>query len=313
MHSLTSRRWLWAVLTAMGAMAFGSVFWVNQTYLPADMPLWGSALRALPAGLVLLLIVRRLPRGVQWARALLLGSINMGGFFFLVFIAAQLLPSSIAAALGAASPLTIAFFAWVVLRERTRPWVLLMAVLGLGGVLLIVGTNPDGMDWRGVAASVGMLILMSLGAALNKQWSGGVPPLTWTAWQLLVGGLELLIVAALMEGPPPVLDGPALWAVAYLTFVATGFAYFCWFSGFEHLPAATVGVISLLIVITGVIIGVVIGGEPFTTIQLIGILLVVASVLGSQQWRSPGTPSTSTPTPANPSSPLPHAEHMRQR
>ncbi|MFJ4172243.1 DMT family transporter [Paenarthrobacter sp. NPDC089714] len=286
---LTSRRWFWAALTALGSIAFGSVFWVTHTYLPADQPLWGSALRALPAGLVLLLVIRRVPHGKQWGRAIVLGTVNMGAFFLLVYIAAQLLPSSIAASLGAASPLAIAFFAWIILGERTRPWLLLMAVMGIGGVLLIVGTSTKEVNLMGVAAAVGLLVLMSLGAALTKLWNDGASALTWTTWQLVVGGIELFVVAIFAEGAPPELDGAGYLAVSYLTFVATGFAYFCWFSGFEHLPAATVGVLSLLNVVAGVLIGVLIGSEPFTGIQILGTFVVVLSVIGAQ--RRPAAPA----------------------
>lgn len=287
MESFTSRRWFWPLLTTLGPIGFGSTYFVTREFLPAGSPLWGSALRALPAGIVLMLVVRTLPRGAQWWKAIVLGTINMGLFFLFAFLAAQLLPSSIAASLGAASPLVLAFFAWVLLSERTRLPVIATALLGIVGVLLVVGTSSEPLSWPGLAASLGMLTLMSLGATLNRRWVADTPVLTATAWQLFVGGTQLLIVAAIVEGAPPRLDGTGVLAVVYLSLFATALAYFCWFSGFKHLPAATVGILGLLNPVTGVVLGVVLAGEAFSLVQVGGIVIVIVSVVLSQFLRRP--------------------------
>ncbi|WP_200831986.1 DMT family transporter [Glutamicibacter sp. JC586] len=270
------------MLTLLGPIGFGSTYWVTHQFLPAGSPLWGSAFRALPAGLALMVIVRRLPQGSQWSKSIVLGTINMGLFFLLAFMAAQLLPSSIAASFGAASPLVLAAFAWFILKEKTRMGLLLTAVLGILGVVLVVGATTEKLAWTGIAASFGMLVLMALGATLNRKWNDGTPVLTSTAWQLMVGGFELLIVAIALEGTPPQVDVQGVLAVVYLSLFATAFAYFCWFSGFKHLPATTVGIIGLVNPVTGVALGVVLGGESFTGTQFVGIVIVVLSVLMAQ-------------------------------
>lgn len=282
MESILKSRWFWPALTLLGPIGFGSTYWVTHQFLPAGSPLWGSAFRALPAGIALILIVRRLPRGNQWYRSIVLGTINMGLFFLLAFTAAQLLPSSIAASLGAASPLVLAAFAWLILKEKTRFGLLATAVLGIIGVLLVVGATTTNLNWLGVAASLGMLILMALGATLNRKWNDGTPVLTSTAWQLLVGGVELLIAAVAIEGAPPALDRAGVFAVLYLSLFATAFAYFCWFSGFKHLPATSVGILGLVNPVTGVVLGVALGGEKFTAVQCTGLVVVIASVMAAQ-------------------------------
>lgn len=40
----------------------------------------------------------------------------------------------------------------------------------------------------------------------------------------------LLPFAWWIEGGPPVLDGAAVWAYAYLGVIGTGAAYVCWFT-----------------------------------------------------------------------------------
>lgn len=269
----------WPLIVAVAPVAFGSTYWVTREFLPLDSPLWGSAIRALPAGIVLLLVARQLPRGAWWWRAAILGTLNMGLFFCLVYIAAQMLPSSVAASICSVTPLMIAGSAWLIVRERPSSRVLVGAATGAVGVLLIVGTSTGSLNAWGVVASIVAMALSSVGAVLTRRWDDGTPILTVTAWQLLVGGLELTGLALLFEGAPPQLDAAQLVAFAHVSLVATALAFFCWFSGFRHLPAGVVGVIGLLNPITGVAVGVLLGAESLSTLQTLGIGLVLGSIV----------------------------------
>jgi len=182
-----------------------------------------------------LLMARCLPSGAWWWRSLVLGSLNMGLFFLLLYIAAQRLPSSIAASIGALSPLMLAGVAWLLIGERVNAWFVGGAVLGIVGVVLIVGMASGGMDGWGVAASLGATALMSVGVVLGKRWNDGTPVLTTTAWQLMIGGLELLVIAIFVEGTPPAVSGSAIAAFAYISLIATAFSYVCLFTGFQYL------------------------------------------------------------------------------
>lgn len=268
----------WPLIAAVGPIAFGSNYFVTHEYLPTDSPLWGSAIRALPAGLVLMLVARRLPRAAWWWRSVVLGTLNMGMFFCLVYVAAQLLPSSVAASLMSLSPLVIAGAAWLLIQERPTARIALGAVVGAAGVLLIVGTATGALDGWGIAASVASMVLSSVGAVLMKRWQDDTPVLTITAWQVVVGGIELLIAATIIEGAPPALTVTEAVAFAYASLIATALGFVCWFTGFRHLPAGVVGVIGLLNPVTGVALGVLAGGEALSPLQAVGIILVLASV-----------------------------------
>ena len=91
---------------------------VTTTPLPDGRPLLAGALRALPAGLLLLAVTRRLPRGSWWWRSAVLGTLNIGAFFALLFVSAYRLPGGVAAVLGAAGPLLVLALASVLLRLR---------------------------------------------------------------------------------------------------------------------------------------------------------------------------------------------------
>jgi probable blue pigment (indigoidine) exporter len=301
---ITSMEAKWLGVTAVAPVVWGANYVVTRQLLPMDVPLWGSALRALPAGLVLLAVARTLPKGVWWWRSAVLGTFNVGAFFLLVYVAAQLLPSSVAASVMALAPLTMAGFAWLIVSERLTGQTIGGAVAGILGVLLLVGGASGSIDPAGVAASVAALLLSSAGAVLAKRWSDGTPLVALTAWQLVFGGTILATVALVAEGAPPALDARETAGFAFTTLVATALAYLCWFAGLARLPAATVGVVGLLNPVTGVLLGALVAHETFTFAQVGGIVLVLAGILATTQ-----APTRRIPVQPHPDlQPSPHHE-----
>lgn len=266
-------------VTALAPITWGSTYFVTRHYLPDATPLWGAAIRALPAGLVLLAVARQLPRGAWWWRSAVLGVLNFGGFFALLYVTALWLPSSVASSIMALAPLVLAACGWALLGERPTSWMAVGAGVGIVGVLLIVGAGAGAVNPWGVLTSLVALVMSSIGAVLNKKWSAGLPLLPVTAWQATIGGLALVVVAGLVEGPPPVLGGAALAGFAYISLIATALASLCWFGGLARLAAGTVGIIGLLNPVTGVLLGVLAGGEVLTTLQIAGIGLVLGGIL----------------------------------
>ncbi|MFB6602414.1 DMT family transporter [Streptomyces noursei] len=283
----------WGVVTAVAPVAWGANYYVTHEFLPDGHPLYGAAIRALPAGLLLLAVGRRLPRGAWWWRSLVLGVLNMGGFFALVYVAAQRLPTSLASVVMALSPLAMALIAWGLLGERPRAGHLVGAAVGAGGVGLMLLTATTAVDPVGVLASVGAMAMSSLGYVLAKRWSAGgdgaeVDVLASTAWQLVAGGLLLLPFAVVVEGAPPVLDGRAVLGFGYVTVVATAVAFAAWFAGLRRLPAATVGLIGLLNPVTGVLLGTALSGEALGGREACGLVLVLCGVFLGRPGGKPG-------------------------
>jgi probable blue pigment (indigoidine) exporter len=269
-------------LTALAPIAWGSGYYVTETYLPPDRPLFGATVRALPFGLLLLAFRPHLPHGIWWWRALVLGTLNIGAFFALVFVAAYRLSGGTAATLTATAPILVMLIAWALIHERPRTASLVGAAVGVVGVALLVLRAGAAVDPIGVAASFGAVTLSSVGFVLVKRWRPPVDLLTFTAWQLVAGGLVLLPLALLVEGAPPPIDLPAVGGFLYLGLAGTLLAYVVWFHGLRTLPAAAVSLVGLLNPVAGTLVGVALAGEAFGAGQALGMVLVLGGVLAGQ-------------------------------
>lgn len=274
--------WRSAAVTAIAPVAWGASYVVTRELLPPGHPLWGAVLRAVPAGILLCAVSRRRPSGSWWWRSVALGTLTIGGFFVLVYVAATTLPSSVASTLMAVSPAALMLLAWPLLAQRPRTTQLVGAALGFIGVCAMLLTGVGALDPVGVLASLAAMAMSSVGFILSVRWRGDQDVLSMTAWQLVAGGLVVVPVAALVEGAPPHLDGREIAGFAYLTVVATAVAYVAWFSGLARLDAGAVGLVGLLNPVTGVILGTVIASERLTGLQLAGLALVLVGILLGQ-------------------------------
>jgi probable blue pigment (indigoidine) exporter len=280
---METNSWKAIALTAFAPAAWGTTYLVTERLLPPDRPLLSATLRALPTGLVLLAITRRLPHGAWWWRAAVLGICNIGMFFPLLFLAAYRLPGGLASTLQATSPLAVMALAALLIGERAGTGRVVAALVGIVGVGLLVLRTPGHVDGVGLAGAFGSVVVSALGFVLIKKWTPPVDMLTLVSWQLVVGGLALLPLALLVEGPPPHLASQTVSGYLWLMVAGTGLAYWCWFTGLRAMPAGAVSLIGLINPVVGTGLGVLVAGEAFGWTQALGMLLVLGGVVAGQQ------------------------------
>ncbi|MEU3019715.1 MULTISPECIES: EamA family transporter [unclassified Nocardiopsis] len=270
-----------SLLTALAPMVWGSTYLVTTEFLPPDRPLLAALLRALPAGLLLVLFARALPSGVWWWRSLVLGTLNIGAFLYLLYVAAYLLPGGVAALVMAVQPVIVLLLAALLLGDRLRPTHLLACVLGASGVGLLVVGPETALNPVGVLAGLAAAVSMGTGIVLTKRWGRppGVSLLGATGWQLTAGGLVLLPPTLLFEGLPASLSAANLAGYAYLGLIGALLAYVLWFRGLERLPALAASFLSFASPLTATLLGFLVLGETLTVMQGAGALTAVGAVL----------------------------------
>jgi probable blue pigment (indigoidine) exporter len=279
-----SSLWATPVLTAIAPITWGTTYLVTSQLLPPDHPLWSGVLRALPAGLLALALGRALPHGRWWWRSLVLGTLNIGAFFPLLFLAAYRLPGGVAGIFGAIGPLMVAVLAVGLLGERVTRRRLVWGVLAVVGVAAMV-LGPEGaLDPVGVAAGLGGAASMALGTVLSKRWSPPVGPIAFTGWQLTAGAIVMLPLTLAVEGGPPPLDGDAVIGYVWLALVGGLLAYALWFRGVGRMPAGIAAFLPVLSPLVAAVLGWVVLGERLSPVQLAGFVLALGAVVAAQ-WR----------------------------
>ncbi len=293
------------LVTAITPAVWGTTYAVTTELLPPGRPLLAGTLRALPAGLLLLALTRRLPTGDWWWRAAVLGTLNIGAFFALLFVSAYRLPGGVAAVLGAAQPLLVAGLSVLLLAEKVAVRTVVAGVVGAGGVALTVLTAQAALDPIGVLAGVAGTASMAFGLVLTKRWGRPAPLLTVTGWQLTAGGVVLLPVALAVEGLPATLTATNITGYAYLSLIGTALAYTVWFRGLEHLPAASVSLLGLLSPLVATVLGWALLGQSLTVVQVVGMAVALGGLIAGQTGIGSRRPSAApaaapgtTPGPA---------------
>lgn len=272
------------LLTALAPISWGTTYAVTTEFLPADRPLFTGLTRALPAGLLLLALARVLPRGAWWWKSAVLGALNIGAFFPLLFLSAYRLPGGMAAVVGSVGPLFVAGLAAVLLAERPTVRTLLTGIVAALGVSLVVLKAAGALDALGLLAALASTASMSTGTVLTKRWGrpDGVGPLALTGWQLTAGGLLIAPLAVLVEGAPPALDGRATVGYLYLALANTALAYWLWFRGIGRLTATQVTFLGPLSPLTATVVGWAALGQALTPVQVAGMVLAFGATVAGQ-------------------------------
>jgi len=275
------------LLTGLAPAMWGTTYIVTTEWLPVGHPLFIAVMRALPIGVILCLALRQWPRGIWWYRSVALGFLNIGLFFVLLFTAATRLPGGITATIGAVQPMIVIVLAWAILKERPTFYKIGFAALGLVGVILLVFSRTAQLDSLGVLAIFGATLSMAGGTVLTKKWGRPVSLLSFTAWQLVAGGLLLLPIALMIEGTPSIITPKQGLGFLYLGTFNTGLAYALWFRGIGRLPTTTMPMLGLLSPVVAISLGYFLLQQQLALPQLLGAMLVLGSVVLSQGFARP--------------------------
>ncbi|MBO9466220.1 EamA family transporter [Tropicibacter sp. R15_0] len=275
-------------LTALAPIIWGSSYIVSTEALPGFDPFWVGFLRALPAGVLLLVITRQFPERAWWGRVIILGGLNFAIFWAALFVAAYRLPGGVAATLGAVQPLLVLVLAHLLLGAEMRLAAILAALAGIGGVALLI-LGPDAqLDAIGLLAALIGAGSMALGTVLSRRWQPPVPPLTFAAWQLTAGGLLLLPMAWISRPELPQIDGTALLGLIWLSVIGAALTYVLFFRGLARLGPATISSLGFLSPLSAVLLGWIILNQALSPVQITGAAIILASIWAAQ--RAANTP-----------------------
>lgn len=277
--------WLNVLMTALAPAIWGSTYIVTTELLPPDRPFTAALLRALPAGLLLVLYSRYWPARRDWPRLLVLAALNIGFFQALLFVAAYRLPGGLAAVVGAIQPLLMMGLVWSLDHQRPASAAVVASVVGIAGMAALLLAPGARWDLIGIVAAFVGTACMASGTYLTRRWQLSPPLLAFTGWQLLLGGLLLLPLAYWIDPPLPTLSPQHWLGYAYLSVFGALLAYGLWFRGIARLAPVAVSSLGLLSPLVAVLLGWLLLDQRLTGTALLGLVAVLGSIL-TVQWAS---------------------------
>lgn len=302
MKTTPTNYWSLIILTSLAPIIWGSTYVVTTEMLPDNIPLITATIRTLPLGLLITLFMRE-PLNNQLGqftaiKMVVLALLNISIFQAMLFMGAYRLPGGIVAVIGSVQPLVIMLLIWLIEHKKPKLKTIIAVFATMCGMALLLIKPNLAFDWDiiGVLASVVGSIAMAVGMYLTKYWqeqaqinSKNKQPnmITFTGWQLLLGGLFLLPVALYIENIPNQISMMNAVGFGYLSVIGSAVAYSLWMNGIVKLPTVTVSILGAFSPITAVLLGWMLLGQAFSRLQMIGFIIALVSVLFVQRQVSP--------------------------
>lgn len=181
------------------------------------------------------------------------------------------------------SPIFTAILSELVLKERLKSHQLIALGLNLlACVLVVTGGNFTSLTISHIGILFGILsaFLYALNTLLGKLSAGSDKPITMTFYMLLFSTLTMLPVVKPWEHLEIMFRADVL-ILGMLYALLTGFiANVCYISGLNKpIQASRVPIVASLEVVVACLLGVMVLGEPFNGISLIGIMMLLFSIV----------------------------------
>lgn len=255
--------------------------------LDSSPPFFYAAIRALIAGLILLLFAIGLKRPLPRKRSVWLGTVVVGltatslGFFGM-FFGGGLISPGIATVIANTQPLIAAVLAYFWLKESLSLRQKLGLLVGFVGIIFIsIGTNDQGTS----ASATGVIYILigAVGVALGNvtlKWLAGRGDV-WMLMglQLVIGSIPLFILSGIYESLQQVTwDISFVLSLLTLSIFGTAAVAALWFILLERIELSKINVFTFLTPIFGLIIGSMFFNETLGGTHVFGITLSVLSI-----------------------------------
>lgn len=254
------------------------------------------ALRFVLAGAVLLGVLVA-QRGLRQAigdlrstgrHGVILGVLNGVVPFWLIAWGETHIDSGVAAVANATVPIFVALLAMRVNPgERSTGLRLVGILVGLGGVAVLAGVEPERGTWAilGVLAVVLASLFYAGGNLYTQHNFAGTAPIV-IATSAVVSGALLILPAGIAQAPDSLPSWKALGSVAALGILGTAVASLVLYRLIAAYGSSRTALVTYLLPAFALFYGAVLLDEPLTLSALLGLFLILAGVaLGSGMVR----------------------------
>ncbi|MFC4102118.1 DMT family transporter [Paenibacillus xanthanilyticus] len=225
-------RSLFVFLVLLATSLMGSSFAVGKVGLSYVSPLLLVGIRFVLAGGILALAVqlqsRRLPDNLRdWSKLLLIGACQTTAVMGCIFLSMRTIPAGETSILTFMNPLFVVVLGVLFMRLEYRFYQWLGVAVGFAGVFITLGFHLQLST--GTILGLGSAVAWAIATLLVKKWGSGFDNWVLTAYQMLFGGVLLLLLAFSAETPRLVLNWTSLGVILYLAILGSIVQFATWY------------------------------------------------------------------------------------
>jgi drug/metabolite transporter (DMT)-like permease len=274
------------ILLAMLTLGWG-FNWPLMKMTLAELPVWTFRGLCVGSGAIGLFIIARanrqaisVPRN-QWGWLVVISICNVTLWNVLIGYGLRMLPAGRSAILAYSMPVWAVLLSVFILHEKLTRRRILGLLLGMAGMAVLLGGELSIMRTSplGALLVLGGAISWALGTVLMRRHPTTVSTTALTAWQLLIGGLPIMLGALVIDWGDwrPIGTAATVGLVYNMTFVFI-FCYWAWFKIATTAPPGVSSLSTLMIPIVGVFSGIWLLGETPQWQEYAALVLVIASL-----------------------------------
>jgi drug/metabolite transporter (DMT)-like permease len=247
-----------------------------------------AAMRWIAAGGLLIAVLamrgEQMPARGEWPALATLGVLLLGFGNGAVVWAEQTVPSGLTAVLVATAPFwMVGIDALMADGEAITMRRVLGLAVGFAGIVMLVWPeirfDGGGGFLAGVVATQIACVGWALGSSYARQrgrgHASGENVLVTAAFEMLFGGMALLIVSLALHEPARLtFTTRTSTALLYLIFVGAIGGFSAYAYALKHLPVATVSLYAYVNPIIAVVLGTLVLGEPYSARMIVAALIV---------------------------------------
>lgn len=220
----------YGLLVFLTTFLMGSSFTIGKIGLTYVSPLLLVGIRFTIAGILMALLVRKkpLPRlRLDWLRIFLVGFFQTAGVMGCIFLSLRTITAGESSILTFSNPLMVIILGTIFLGIRFRLIQWIGVITGFIGVFITLGFHLQ----LNVGTLLGLVAALSWSIAtiLIKKWGSRFNIWVLTAYQMLFGGILLLVMGVTVETPKLIINSISVAIIFWLAIMASIVQFAIWF------------------------------------------------------------------------------------
>jgi len=268
---------------------WGSTYLFNKIVVTQIPPFLVGASRFTAAGIIVVGITLLIPKRDKPTRVQLINTAK-AGFFFLTLgngiavWALQYIDSGLTALIISAQPLVLLIMMWFMEGKKIEKRSMIGIALGILGIYLLVSQNsiehhPN--QWKGFIAIFLCLLFWGYGSLFVAKADLPKNSLVSTGYQMLFGGLMMIVVSLLLQENPAELlelNRQGFWSMVYLVFFGSIAAFTSFNYLLKKVSPEKVATSTYINPIVALILGAIVLNEKVTTLSMLAAVILLSGV-----------------------------------